>query len=140
MLEDGDYADAGSEDVSVCVLYTLALIQPSRFTWALKHGGLCNTSCVESSALSLEFRAQELCESRGGRHGLPVTDSPYGLREHKATLNKTNTVNVSNRSTTLFGVSVCVCLSVSVSLSPSLPLSLCPLPFSLLATHYWQSR
>ena len=134
MLEDGDYADAGSEDVSVCVLYTLALIQPSRFTWALKHGRLCNTSCVESSALSLEFRAQELCESRGGRHGLPVTDSPYGLREHKATLNKTNTVNVSNRSTTLFGVSVClsvcVCLCLPFSLSPPLSLSVPSLSLS----------
>ena len=75
MLEEGDYADAGSEDVSVCVIYTLALIQPSRFTRALKHSYLRNTSCVETSALSLEFRAQEPCESRGGRLGLPVTDS-----------------------------------------------------------------
>ena len=31
-------------------------------------------------------RAQELCESRGGRPGLPVPDSPYGLRGRKATL------------------------------------------------------
>ena len=121
----------------MCNIYTLALIQPSRFTWALKHSCLCNTSCVESSALSLEFRGQELCESRGGRHGLPVTDSPYGLRERKATLNKMNTVNVSNRLTTLsvwclylslspspfyLCLSVCpclsVCLSVSLSVSP----------------------
>ena len=33
------------------------------------------------------FRAQELCESRGGRPGLPVPDSPYGLCGRKATLN-----------------------------------------------------
>ena len=33
------------------------------------------------------FRAQELCESRGGRRGLRVPYSPYGLCEHKATLN-----------------------------------------------------
>ena len=35
----------------------------------------------------LAIRAHELCESRGGRPGLPVPDSPYGLCEHKATLN-----------------------------------------------------
>ena len=33
------------------------------------------------------FRAQDLCESRGGRHGLPVPNSPYGLCGRKATLN-----------------------------------------------------
>ena len=32
------------------------------------------------------FRAQELCESRGGRLGLPVPNSPYGLLGRKATL------------------------------------------------------
>ena len=31
--------------------------------------------------------AQELCESRGGRPGLLVRDSPYGLCGRKATLN-----------------------------------------------------
>ena len=37
----------------------------------------------------MEFRAQELCEIRGGRPGLgfPVPNSPYGLCGHKATLN-----------------------------------------------------
>ena len=34
-----------------------------------------------------QFRAQELCESRGGRPGFPVPDSPYGLCGRKATLN-----------------------------------------------------
>ena len=33
------------------------------------------------------FRAQELCESRGGRPVLPVPDSPYGLCGRKAALN-----------------------------------------------------
>ena len=33
-----------------------------------------------------ESRAQELCESRGGRPGLPVPNSPYGLCGRKATL------------------------------------------------------
>ena len=32
-------------------------------------------------------RAQELCESRGGRPGLPVPNSPYGVCGRKATLN-----------------------------------------------------
>ena len=32
-------------------------------------------------------RAKDLCESRGGRSGLPVPDSPYALCEHKATVN-----------------------------------------------------
>ena len=34
-----------------------------------------------------ECRAQELCESRGGRPELPVPNSPYGLCGRKATLN-----------------------------------------------------
>ena len=33
-------------------------------------------------------KAQELCESRGGRPGLPVPNSPYGFCGRKATLNK----------------------------------------------------
>ena len=31
-------------------------------------------------------RAQELCESRGGRPGLPVPSSPYGLCGRKETV------------------------------------------------------
>ena len=34
-------------------------------------------------------RTQELCESRGGRPGLPAPNSPYGLCGRKATLNWT---------------------------------------------------
>ena len=37
------------------------------------------------SVLSLHG-AQELCESGGGRPGLPVPDSPYGFCGRKATL------------------------------------------------------
>ena len=33
------------------------------------------------------FRAQEVCESGGGRPGLPVPNSPYGLCGRKTTLN-----------------------------------------------------
>ena len=29
--------------------------------------------------LEIQVRAQELCESGGGRHGLPVPNNPYGL-------------------------------------------------------------
>ena len=32
-------------------------------------------------------RAQALCESRGGRPGFPVPNSPYGLCGRKAALN-----------------------------------------------------
>ena len=41
------------------------------------------------------FSAQELCESRGGRPGLPVPNSPYGLCGRKATLNLTERVQSS---------------------------------------------
>ena len=34
------------------------------------------------------FRAQELCESRGGRPRLPVPNNPYGLCGRKATLSE----------------------------------------------------
>ena len=37
--------------------------------------------------LKTQFRAQELCESRGGRLGLPVPKSRCGLCGRKATLN-----------------------------------------------------
>ena len=33
------------------------------------------------------YRAQELCECRGGRSGLPVPNSHYGFCGRKATLN-----------------------------------------------------
>ena len=33
-------------------------------------------------------RSQDLCKSRGGRPGLPVPNSPYGLYGRKATLNR----------------------------------------------------
>ena len=45
--------------------------------------------CGRKATLEVEiipFRVQELCESRGGRLGLPVPNSPYGLCGRKATL------------------------------------------------------
>ena len=38
------------------------------------------------------FRAQELCESRGGRPGLPVPNSSYDLCGRKATLKTKNSI------------------------------------------------
>ena len=43
---------------------------------------------VRATGRNENLRAQELCESRGGRPGLPVpSNSPYGLCGRKATLN-----------------------------------------------------
>ena len=46
--------------------------------------GLCGLKVTLNSD---SHRAQELCESRGGRPGLPVPNSPYGLCGRKVTLN-----------------------------------------------------
>ena len=44
--------------------------------------------CIETlNTAPKANRAQKLCESRGGRPGLPVTNSPCGLCGRKATLN-----------------------------------------------------
>ena len=45
-----------------------------------------NMSARPPRTLSPTSSAQELCESRGGRPGFPVSDSPYGLCGRKATL------------------------------------------------------
>ena len=45
---------------------------------------------VDVKNIELELarvRAQKLCGNRGGRPGLPVPNSPYGLCRRKATLN-----------------------------------------------------
>ena len=45
--------------------------------------------CGRKATLNLNmyfFRAKELCESRSGRPGLPVRNSPYDLCGRKATL------------------------------------------------------
>ena len=46
--------------------------------------GLCGRKATLSLNI-IQFRAQELCESRGGRPGLPVPNSPCGLCRRKAT-------------------------------------------------------
>ena len=48
-----------------------------------KPGGLCG----RKATLKRKCYFAELCESRGGRPGLPVPNSPYGLYGRKATLN-----------------------------------------------------
>ena len=53
------------------------------------------------------IRAQELCESGGGRPGLPVPNSPYGLCGRKAALNL-NCVKI------VFGSPSLIILTVSV--------------------------
>ena len=40
-----------------------------------------------NTKLGSRVRAQELCESRGGRPGVPVPNSAYGLCGREATLN-----------------------------------------------------
>ena len=59
----------------------------------------------------MAFRAQELCESRGGRPGLSVPNSPYGLCGRKATLSEED-LGLELRS--------CVKVEVAVLGSPSL--------------------
>ena len=61
--------------------------------------------------------AQELCESRGGRPGLPVLNSPYGLCGREATLHL-NTVERERQRETEFRSHVKV--EVAVLGSPSL--------------------
>ena len=43
-------------------------------------------TCNIYGVFMADYRSQELCESRGGRPGLPVPNSPYGLCGRKATL------------------------------------------------------
>ena len=42
------------------------------------------------------FRAQQLCENRGGRPGLPVPNSPYCLCGSKATLKRKRNLATMN--------------------------------------------
>ena len=61
---------------------------------------------------TLSCKVQELCESRGGRPGLPVPNGPYGLCGHEATLNMNKVKHSELRS--------CVKDEVDVLGSPSL--------------------
>ena len=63
-----------------------------------------------STMFTLTFRAQELCESRGGRPGLPVPNSPYGFCGRKATFELEFATELRS----------CVKVEVDVLSSPSL--------------------
>ena len=71
------------------------------------------------------LRVRELCDSRGGRPGLPVPNSPYGLCGRKATFNSLN--SFPNRAQELCPNSpygLCgrkATLNLSVSLQPVWP-------------------
>ena len=52
----------------------MAVLGPSRPSPC----GLCGPKANLKSNISSLVRIQELCESRGGRPGLPVPNSPYG--------------------------------------------------------------
>ena len=60
-----------------------------------------------------ELKTQELCESRGGRPGLPDPNSQYGLCGRKATLNSNSNSNAKELRS-------CVKVEVDVLGSPSL--------------------
>ena len=66
---------------------------------------------VSSGAVWKSRRAQELCESRGGRPGLSVPNSPYGLCGRKATMN----LNHCSKE-----LGSCVKVEVAILGSPSL--------------------
>ena len=48
--------------------------------------------CIAIATSVSFFGPRELLESQGGRPGLPVPNSPYGLRGRKATLNEPRAV------------------------------------------------
>ena len=89
-------------------------------------------------------RAQELCEGRGGRSGLPVPNKPHGFCGRKAILNSPTFSAASCRPCpipspeTVFSclfpprlfLSVSLCVSVSLCLCLRLCLSVC-VPVSL---------
>ena len=66
-------------------------------------------------SVDVKLRAQGLCESRGGRNGLPVPNSPYGLCGRNATL------NLNHCGSELMN---CVKVAVAVLSSPSLTVTL----------------
>ena len=68
-----------------CVKVEVAVLGSPSLTVLMVSVDLKATFKADDEAV---IRAQELCESGGGRPGLPVPDSPYGLYGSKATLKK----------------------------------------------------
>ena len=73
-------------------MLTAASIKPRRSFLPLLLSSCCRVSLHSSFLLlhgvfvRLAYKALELCESRGGRPGLPVPNSPYAVYVRKATL------------------------------------------------------
>ena len=64
------------------------LAHPSHMTTPLTYGHeRCERANIVLVGSMSTLRAQELCESRGGRPGLHVSNCPYGLCGRRATLN-----------------------------------------------------
>ena len=61
----------------------------------IKRNEICSGAEQRYIKAIVSLRAQELCESRGGRPGLPVRNSPYGLCGCKATLNRQRSIRNS---------------------------------------------
>ena len=82
--------------------------------WRLQQRRVENTAQRDSRLVLLypHSRAQELCESRGGRPGFTVRNSPCGLCGRKSTLNLNDCLEELRRS--------CVKNEVDVLDSPSL--------------------
>ena len=62
----------------------------------------CGNACLASQDIKQKERiekgyssAQELCESRGGRPGLPVLNSPYGLCGRKVRLEEQQQIELT---------------------------------------------
>ena len=71
-----------------------------------------------------DFRAQELCESRGGHPELPVPNSPYVLCGRKATLNCSVYGLCGHKATLNCSISVHrSCVKVEVAVLGSLSLT-----------------
>ena len=75
-----------------CVRRSVLPVWRLSHTWNWPQGKLTFGPYLEGREMALSLRAQELCESWGGRPVLPVPNSPCGLSGCKATLNL-NTVS-----------------------------------------------
>ena len=70
----------------------------------------------------MQIRAQELCESRGGRPGLPVPNSSYGLYGRKATLEVTELRSCVKVEVAVLGSPSLIVLMVSMDVKQHLKL------------------
>ena len=71
--------------------------------------------------LGKPVRAQELCESRGGRPGLPVPNKPHGFCGRKASLNWTGRLECQQRPVTAYWEVFCTSSHQAPQQSPRTP-------------------